>query len=138
MEVCEGRRCPIKFSLELEVDFKLIKGHAFQVRLREGFDIKSFLYIYTLDRSSVPYYDLLFDQIRRDNCYSTYLDVAEHLDEVVGAAAEREMIKYILIHELDVRISQPYGAIAVPAKSGVGKSYKVRIFVEQSAPFSPP
>lgn len=43
-----------------------------------------------------------------------HLDVAEHLDEIVGTAAEGEVIQYVLIHELDVGISQSYRAIDVP------------------------
>lgn len=37
--------------------------------------------------------------------YSTYLDVTEHFNQIVGAAAECEMVQYVLIHEFDIGVS---------------------------------
>lgn len=43
-----------------------------------------------------------------------YLDVSEHFDEVVGAAAQRQVVQDVLVHQLNVRVSQPHRAIGIP------------------------
>lgn len=47
------------------------------------------------------------------SAFETHFDVAKHLLEVMAAASERKMVEDVLIHQLDVRISQLDGAIVV-------------------------
>lgn len=51
-----------------------------------------------------------------------YLDISEHLDQVVRAAAQRQVVQDILVHQLDVRVPQPHRAIGIPTMDN--HSYK--------------
>lgn len=52
------------------------------------------------------------DQIMK-KCRRIYLNITEHLDEIMRSAAKSQMIKDILIHEFNVWISESYGSICV-------------------------
>ena len=42
-----------------------------------------------------------------------YLDIAEHVMQIVRFAAQRQMVEDVLIHQFDVGIAQTYGPIGV-------------------------
>lgn len=45
----------------------------------------------------------------------SYLDITKHLLQIVAAAAQRQMVQDVLVHELNVGVAQLNGAIGIPA-----------------------
>lgn len=43
-----------------------------------------------------------------------YLNISKHFDEVVGSATQCQVVQDVLVHELDVRVTELHGAIGVP------------------------
>ena len=59
----------------------------------------------------------------------TYFDITKHLMQVVWSTAQGQMVQNVLIHQLNVRITQTYGSIGVPVLC------KFKLLVSQSDQF---
>lgn len=46
-----------------------------------------------------------------------YLDIAEHVMQIMWFATQGQMIEDILIHQLDMRVTKANSSISVPVKN---------------------